>query len=100
VRVCRNGDRSVSIDAGRLERTSAHIMPCRSSEYRELAEVCINLADRALPHERLALQKMAEVWLNLAAEQLEQESASGRNASTNDIAPSACDSTTLSAIGP
>ena len=60
-------------------------MPSRSSEYREFAEVCLDVVDRALPHEKLVLQKMAEVWLKLAAEQLEQESASERNKPINDI---------------
>jgi hypothetical protein len=57
-------------------------MPRRSSEYREFAEACLDLAERALPHEKLTLQKMAEVWLTLATEQLERESGSGKKPPT------------------
>lgn len=58
----------------------------QSSEYREFAEICLGLTDRALPHEKLALRVMAEIWLKLAAKQFEQESALGQNAPTTSIA--------------
>ena len=80
VRLCGNSDRPIPINAVALYNAR------RSSEYREFAEVCIDIADLAQPHEKLALQEMAEIWLNLAAEQLEQESARGKNAPTTDVA--------------
>ena len=57
----------------------------QSSEYRDFAEICLGLINRALPHEKLALRIMARIWLKLAAEQLHQESATGQNAPTSRL---------------
>jgi hypothetical protein len=58
----------------------------QSSEYRDFAEICLGLTNRALPHEKLALQIMARIWLKLAAERLRQEGTIGQNAPTTGIA--------------
>jgi hypothetical protein len=60
------------------------MMPLSSSEYRKHAEACLALAKRAMPQDQNSLVEMAEVWLKLATEQLEAESATGQNAPSTD----------------
>ncbi len=58
----------------------------QSSDYTDFAEVCLGLINRALPHEKLALQIMARIWLKHAAEQSQQERTTGQNAPTTSVA--------------
>jgi len=56
-----------------------------SWDYRRYAEDCLSLAERANSEDKDKLLGMAEVWLNLATEQLEQQSTTGQNAPSNQI---------------
>ena len=50
----------------------------RSPDYQRLAEACLDMAERAKGEQKGILLQMAEVWLGLAAEQLNEESAGAK----------------------
>jgi len=52
-----------------------------TADCQRFANACLDLAERALPREKEMLHEMANAWLKLAAEQLDQLSADARNAS-------------------
>jgi hypothetical protein len=57
------------------------------STYRKLAEDCLDMAERATPEMKTKLHEMAEVWLQLASEQLEK--ATGQDPTTDNSSPTA-----------
>jgi len=47
-------------------------------DFQKFANVCLDLAERAPTDQKATLHEMAEVWLNLATEQLNKKSARDR----------------------
>ena len=58
------------------------------AKYRELAQDCVDMAERAKPQHRETLRQIAEMWLRLAADELNdisRRSASVRLAYLRDL---------------
>jgi hypothetical protein len=50
----------------------------KSSDYRKLADDCLEMAERASPSDRETLLDIAALWLKLATAALESEAAAAR----------------------
>jgi hypothetical protein len=57
-------------------------MTLSASEYRKLAQDCLDMAERATPEMKAKLHEMAELWLSLAMQQLEKATEQNRTGVT------------------
>ena len=46
------------------------VMTLSASEYRKLAQDCLDMAERATPEMKIKLHEMAELWLKLVTQHL------------------------------
>ena len=49
-------------------------MQTRATKFRLFADDCLNIAERAADNERKALRLLAEIWLRLARDDLDEAS--------------------------